>query len=814
MLPAEPLANLRQARNALVEVADGPLGIGVLGAYNAGKSSLLGALLGDPDLLPTGKTPTTGNVTALRLEPTDAPRPSRPDEVLVTFLTRQEAASCKRFLVSQIAEHAGKVKRPVTEVEEALALAEDAEDAPLDRWQRWCDQTWGTTDDNVPSLRLKIKELVDFLQAELIGGEVIGGDDRVAVRVPWNVVRQASTLGTLLPIGSMPPQKIMRAPAVSRGSATDASGLRTVLPLIRRITAEIGVPRSVWPLDGLRSPNDVVLVDFPGLGSSQSGLRDKFLARLELADIATVLVVVDATDPFRGEAMEIRTDYLTGVEDPQRRGESILFAASMFDLLDPPSRDLTRPEGGLTEAQVIGAHRQLQSLINLADALVSQGHPERIVFTSAQIHRLAAAGPRDGDGTPPSGPWTAVAERLAIGGPGFLNRALESVAADGGMDGLRRLIESHVESHGLAQRAALVRQRDAEFHVCMRELADSLDDERAVPEPEVSSRQALSKVLGDVAAELRRIIDSARSELTDIDRPIVRPGSASDEAGHGPTPRRLVEEIAADQVASWALWTELLEALEEQRIPRGRPDLPDTTGLFHRRFDSALQDMDRSVAEVSDKIVRSWVHAAKRRMEPLDTALTPLLVPVAGRLKGREDVRALARALRLSTIEHEAAEGGREFDAAPAEGAFPLADAEGSDGRWLPWHPDFPVDRDADFDLSSRNGHHQTRLMLLRRELTNALLRSGVVRLRRRLQRQSAQIVSTLEALRTAMPRSTSGEDFVGFVCGRGDHLGPADVAREIDLMLGEYEASTDGPAGWKPDDEDDTPDWMKGAGR
>ena len=52
--------------------------IGVVGEFSAGKSLLLGLLLGKPDLLPVSDDPTTANVTALQLTqgPVDAPRRS------------------------------------------------------------------------------------------------------------------------------------------------------------------------------------------------------------------------------------------------------------------------------------------------------------------------------------------------------------------------------------------------------------------------------------------------------------------------------------------------------------------------------------------------------------------------------------------------------------------------------------------------------------------------------------------------------------------------------------------------------------------
>ncbi len=54
-----------QMRDALFH-ADHPYLIVLMGPYNAGKSSIINALLGTPDLLPVGPTPTTDRITILR----------------------------------------------------------------------------------------------------------------------------------------------------------------------------------------------------------------------------------------------------------------------------------------------------------------------------------------------------------------------------------------------------------------------------------------------------------------------------------------------------------------------------------------------------------------------------------------------------------------------------------------------------------------------------------------------------------------------------------------------------------------------------
>src|SRR5215472_13364231 len=66
----EPIfLEIREAAQETIWRAGEPVKIGIVGEFNAGKSLLLGSLIGYADALPVSEVPTTGNVTALRLRP-------------------------------------------------------------------------------------------------------------------------------------------------------------------------------------------------------------------------------------------------------------------------------------------------------------------------------------------------------------------------------------------------------------------------------------------------------------------------------------------------------------------------------------------------------------------------------------------------------------------------------------------------------------------------------------------------------------------------------------------------------------------------
>src|ERR687886_517173 len=60
---------IRTAARETLRRAGSPIKIGVVGEFNAGKTLVLGSLIGYADALPVSEVPTTGNVTALWVKP-------------------------------------------------------------------------------------------------------------------------------------------------------------------------------------------------------------------------------------------------------------------------------------------------------------------------------------------------------------------------------------------------------------------------------------------------------------------------------------------------------------------------------------------------------------------------------------------------------------------------------------------------------------------------------------------------------------------------------------------------------------------------
>src|SRR6516164_1150968 len=90
---------IRSTAQETIRRAGSPVKIGVVGEFNAGKTLVLGSLIGYADALPVSEVPTTGNVTALRFRPRPELRTTEVGPFSVEFLDRATALDCLRQLL-------------------------------------------------------------------------------------------------------------------------------------------------------------------------------------------------------------------------------------------------------------------------------------------------------------------------------------------------------------------------------------------------------------------------------------------------------------------------------------------------------------------------------------------------------------------------------------------------------------------------------------------------------------------------------------------------------------------------------------------
>src|SRR5262249_12852862 len=87
-----------------------------------------------------------------------------------------------------------------------------------------------------------------------------------------------------------------------------------------------------WDLSGMQGAGEWILLDFPGLGAAESGVRDAFLCRRELREVQTILILLDGRRPG-GEGGQNIFSMLSVDRPGQGLGDSVLGVLTRFDQL-------------------------------------------------------------------------------------------------------------------------------------------------------------------------------------------------------------------------------------------------------------------------------------------------------------------------------------------------------------------------------------------------------------------------------------------------------------------------------------------------
>lgn len=145
------------------------------------------------------------------------------------------------------------------------------------------------------------------------------------------------------------------------------------------------ISREIWDIT---DASEFTLLDFPGLGAANSGARDTFLSLRELAEVQTILVLLNGKSPGSDRANKIFT-----MMQQQRPGQDlkdlILVGVGRFDqlpleseggerLLDQLIDESRTPH--LTADKVLQQLRVLQTTIDGASAFTT--NKDRIALLS------------------------------------------------------------------------------------------------------------------------------------------------------------------------------------------------------------------------------------------------------------------------------------------------------------------------------------------------------------------------------------------------------------------------------------------------
>ncbi|WP_373528371.1 proteasome protein [Nostoc sp.] len=609
----ECLRRLRSSAQKTVDLATSPVKIGVMGEFSSGKTLLLGSLIGYADALPVSENPTTGNVTAIHIIPQDEFATTQLSNFTVEYLSHEGVHECLRFMLGEANKRtaaAGLAPIPVSKLNSGKDIIS------------WCEEAWNNS--NNLELRYLLRELVLFLRAYQAYGEVMCGGryqiDATTAHEGLQLVEQPMAIQTLK-FEDLPPAHI-RLPSPPQRLPTKL--LQNSFPLIRRVDIDAKISREIWDFADAAK---FILLDFPGLGAANSGARDTFLSLRELAEVQTILVLLNGKSPGSDRANKIFT-----MMQQQRPGQDlkdlILVGVGRFDQLPLDSEggereldQLIEDSLHLQEETVFQKLKVLQTTIDGAEAFTTQ--KDRIVLLSPLLGlaELAKRSSTVKAGSPEflanldypdyldrskrlQEKWELLSERLLESDPrSYLGSQLGYFAQDGGLGKLRELIQTHVVTHGLKQlyedtkRAADVVSQQQDH---LKDIIDEIH-EQGIP-------------TGDSPAfiELRFVVESLDKIYRNFQKDI---GKEPLKDRRGVVVSDVVKDELTFRILNWNQWTLLFNkanngaiALTESKGAAGK--------LFDRgnRVNSSLPTKSDDFYPVFEKTVKEVEDFARDRI--------------------------------------------------------------------------------------------------------------------------------------------------------------------------------------------------------
>ncbi|MBD2197542.1 MULTISPECIES: proteasome protein [Calothrix] len=576
----ESLFRLREAAEKTVELATSPVKIGVMGEFSSGKTLLLGSLIGYADALPVSENPTTGNVTAIHIIPQDGFATTQLGNFTVEYLSHEGVSDCLRFMIGEANRRtvaAGLLPALVTKLKEPKDIL------------NWCEETWKNS--NNLELRYILRELVIFVRAYQAYGEVMCGGsyqiDATTAREGLKLVEQPMAIQTIS-FDDLPPAHIKLPSPPQR---LPAKLLQNSFPLIRRVDIDVKISREIWDVNGA---SEFILLDFPGLGAANSGARDTFLSLRELAEVQTILVLLNGKSPGSDRANKIFT-----MMQQQRPGQDlkdlILVGVGRFDQLPLDSEGGEREldqliqdsiDNPLRESQVFQKLKVLQTTLDAANAFTSQ--KDRIVLLSPLLGLadLAKRSTSVKAGSPEflanldypdyldrskrlQDKWGQLSENLlATDARNYLGRQLGYFAQDGGISKLRELIQKHVANHGLKQLHEDTKRAADNVRQQQDNLKNILDEmqEQGMP-------TADSPALLELRAAIENLDKTYRNFQKDLGKEPLK-----DRRGIGVSD--VVKDELTYRILNWNQWTLLFN-----KANNGTISLTESKGAAGKLFD-------------------------------------------------------------------------------------------------------------------------------------------------------------------------------------------------------------------------------------
>ncbi|KAF3888465.1 MULTISPECIES: dynamin family protein [Nostocales] len=733
----ESIQRLQQSAKRVVELASSPVKIGIMGEFSSGKTLLLGSLIGYADALPVSETPTTGNVTAIHLVQQPDLQTTKISQFAVEYLSHEGVKECLCYMLEEAEQRAKAVNLPASELAVLKSLYPTTQ-VDSHGILRWCEQAW-----KIQSLELRalLRELVLFARTYSIhGSDICGKTYQIDSTTAHKGLRLAEPPMNILELSfeQLPP-----APkpweTLAQPSAKD---LRSSFSLIRRVDVTVEVSKQIWDLSSLQGTNEFILLDFPGLGAADSGVRDAFLSLRELRDVQTILLLLNGRYPGGVTATKIRS--MLERDKGQDLRDRIIVGVGRFNQIplsgsDERSLDELLDEPLLSEETVLEQLNILKLTVASASNLTTE--KKNIVLLSqlygltklAEQSSLLQVSSREflSELDKPNKPdelqlrekWRQLSEMLPPSS--YLHKQLGNYAEDGGINRLRSLLKEHVALHGLKQLVEDTKKASEALRKEQNNLKNLLEDIPAyIPVVESPVFLTLREAIENLVTAYRQFQEDLDKQPILINRNNVA-----------------VSDVVKDELTNkiffeWSEWTLLFDRTKNGTIVLTESEsffeedevddsIPTKSDDFYSAFVQTIQDMqafahDRTTEAVTDLFGKLSTDVQQER-EKLSPILLQDKESSIEKKFGRSQVRLFRNLLRAIEpaqrwqnliIQHSGLAG----DAVPvhAEALFPLArkDDRHQNGQIFDWSPD------KKFTVSPRPFNHQVAVLRLRDEIT------------------------------------------------------------------------------------------------
>jgi Dynamin family len=751
----ESIQTFQHYAQKTIEISSSPVKIGIMGEFSSGKTLLLGSLIGYADALPVSETPTTGNVTAIHLVQQHSLQTTKVGQFTVQYLSHEGVRECLRFMLKEVEQRAQAAKLPPAPIATLRSLQPttfmDAKSILT-----WCELAWNQTQSL--ELRCLLRELVIFVRTYTLYGTDICGRvyqvDQVIAKKGLRLVE--------------PPMNILelefeRIPTPYKRwnnlQAPTSDDLQHTFSLISRIDVTVELSREIWDLSGLQGTNEFILLDFPGLGAADSSVRDTFLSLRELAEVQTILLLLNGRYPGGATAAKIRSmlERNKGEDLKDRiivgvgRFNQLPMSPSDERALDILVQQVSEPGDDeaifsvfnepLDEEVVLEQLPILQLIVASASNLTTE--KKNIVLLSqlhglnklAEISRLVQVCspeflpdleiPNKLEELRARDKWQQLSELLPASSP--LSKQLGDYIYDGGISRLRSLLKEHVSVHGMkqlledAQRTAqVIRNEQVNLENTLQEIAAYMP---VVENPSfLTLRQAVETLVG----VYRQFQDDLEKQ------PILTTRSGV------PVSDIVKDELTNKIFFDWSEWTLLFDRTKNGIISLDKGTrffeedefddlIPTTSEDFYPAFIQTLREMQAFAHDRTTEAVIDLFSKISRNVELERSKINSIILPEMEQYilhnYGNKQARLYRNLLRAiepigkwQKMIIERSELSGSITPIQADALFPLAqrDSKHNQCQIFDWSPQ------KTYPVPPRPFNHQIAVLRLRDEITTS----------------------------------------------------------------------------------------------